>query len=82
MRVGLGGGTLATYGYAREDAGAALAADHLTSATQVPSGTSAVFGTMETVVYTRPAPMHFGPVVYEPALRTIGATHRHQVPDA
>ncbi|MYJ73801.1 MAG: RHS repeat protein, partial [Gammaproteobacteria bacterium] len=82
VRVGLDGGTLATYGYAREDADAALAADRITSATPVPAGTSAVFGTMETVVYTRPAPMHFGPVVYEPALRTFVATHRHLVPDA
>ena len=44
--------------------------------------TSAVFGTMETVVYTRPARMDFGPVAYEPDLRTFVATHRHLVPDA
>ena len=80
--VGLDGDTLATYDYARADADAALAADRITSATPVPSGTPAVFGTMATVVYTRPAPMHFGPVAYEPALRTFVATHRHLVPDA
>ena len=82
VRVGLDGDTLATYDYARADADAALAADRITSETPVPSGTSAVFGTMATVVYTRPAPMDFGPVAYEPALRTFVATHRHLVPDA
>ena len=82
VRVGLDGDTLATYDYARADADAALAADRITSDTPVPSGTSAVFGTMATVVYTRPAPMDFGPVAYEPALRTFVATHRHLVPDA
>ena len=82
LRVGLDGETLATYDYARTDADAALAADRITSETPVPLGTSAVFGTMETVVYTRPAPMEFGPVAYEPALRTFVATHRHLVPDA
>ena len=82
VRVGLDGDTLATYDYARADADAALAADRITSETPVPSGTSAVFGTMATVVYTRPAPMDFGPVAYEPALRTFVVTHRHLVPDA
>ena len=82
VEVGLDGDTLATYDYARADADAALAADRITAETPVPSGTSAVFGTMETVVYTRPAPMDFGPVAYEPELRTFVATHRHLVPDA
>ena len=82
VEVGLDGDTLATYDYARADADAALAADRITAETPVPSGTSVVFGTMETVVYTRPAPMHFGPVAYEPELRTFVATHRHLVPDA
>ena len=79
VRVGLDGDTLATYDYARADADAALAADRITSDTPVPLGTSAVSGTMATVVYTRPAPMDFGPVAYEPSLRTFVATHRHLV---
>ena len=82
VRIGLDGGTLATYDYARADADAALATDRITARIPVPWGMSAVFGTMETVVYTRPAPMDFGPVAYVPALRTFVATHRHLVPDA
>ena len=82
VRVELDGEVVASYAYARADADAALEADRLTSGTPVPRGGSAVFGTMESVVYTHPTPMDFGPVVYEPALRTFVATHRHLVPDA
>ena len=82
VRVDLDGNAVALYAYAPADADAALVADRITSDTPVPAGTSAVFGTMESVIYTRPAPMDLGPVVYEPTLRTFVATHRHLVPDA
>ena len=82
VRVDLDGEELVAYEYGRLDVDAALAADRLTTDVAVPRGTSAVFGTMESVVYARPRPMHYGPVRYEPGHRTFVATHRHLVPDA
>lgn len=82
-RVDLDGEVLVEYDYARLDADVGLAGDVLTVDVSVPHGTSGIFGTMESVVYTRPEPMDYGPVRYAPKLRTFVAGHGHYlVPDA
>ena len=81
-RVTLDGETVVDYAYGALDRDAVTAADQRTGETLAPFGQSAVFGTMDSVAYTRPRPATHAAVAYVPALKTFEATWRHLVPDA
>ena len=81
-RVTLDGETVVDYAYGTLDRDAVTAADQRTGETLAPFGQSAVFGTMDSVAYTRPRPATHTAVAYVPALKTFEATWRHLVPDA
>ena len=81
-RVTLDGETVADYAYGALDQDVVAAADRRSGETRAPFGLSGVFGTMDSVAYTRPRPAAHAAVVYSPALKTFEATWRHLAPDA
>lgn len=81
-RIALDGEPLFHYDYEATDMDAATALDALSTAVAVPFGTSNVFGTAESIVYTRPHPMDYGPVVHAPEPGMLRVETAHLVPDA
>lgn len=80
--VSLDGEPLLAYRYDPLDLGAIARADRLTADVAVAPGTSQVFGTLDSIVYTRPRPMEHGAVGYVPALKAFAPRWDHLVPDA
>lgn len=79
--VTLDGETLLKYDYEALETDAISKTDALSGEVWVARGTSIVFGTMESIVYSRPRPVEFGPVAYEPALKTLYVETHHLAPD-
>lgn len=80
--VSLDGRPLLEYAYDPLAAGAIAGADRITAEVAVAPGTSTVFGTLDTIVYTRPRPMDHAAVAYAPALKTFVPRAGHFAPDA
>ena len=80
--IALHGEPLLNYDYDPLAAGAIAAADRITAEVAAPPGASAVFGTLDTIVYTRPRPMEHAAVAYDPARKTLVPRAGHLAPDA
>ena len=82
QRVTLDGESLLDYDHGLLDHGVMLQRDRLTENVLAPSGTSAVFGTMDSIFHTRPRPTDYGPVAYSSQLKTFLIHPDYQMPDA
>ena len=80
--IALDGEPLLKYDYDPLAAGAIAAADRITAEVAAPPGASAVFGALDTIVYTRPRPMEHAAVAYDPARKTFVPRSGHLAPDA
>lgn len=80
--IALDGEPLLKYDYDPLATGAIAAADRVTGEVAALPGASAVFGTLDTIVYTRPRPMEHAAIAYDPALKTFVPRSRHLAPDA
>lgn len=81
IRVTRDGETLVEYDYASLDIDAATEEDKRTGEVWVPAGTSGVFGTMNSIVYARPLPTEYGPLAYDPRLKTLRVETTSMIPD-
>ena len=82
IRVTLDGNVVAEAEYAAVELDAAHQVDRLSTEVTVRAGTSGVFGTMDSIVYTRLRPMGVGPVAYNSELKTFVVDTDYLVPDA